>query len=190
MSNTIKGSLPWQPNKGSLPLCIYQKQWKGVKHYPQNQGQSKGANHYAYIKNNQRELTNIKHIQRELTWSWRLFRAAWTAEKVASANAGDLDLSSGDLDLARRPGDLARAIGEVDRARENDTSFSGVKSSSASFSTDSAMLRRALWRDSVSSLIWRVMSVSWKTHHIGSLCNVLYRETPLNRTFSIYRPPL
>ena len=79
-----------------------------------------------------------------------LFSAAWTAEKVASANAGDLDLANGDFDLALRRDDLS-LDGDSDLARARTSS--GAASSSASFRTDSAIFRRALCRDSVSSRI-------------------------------------
>lgn len=99
------------------------------------------------------------------SWSWRLFSAAWTAENVASANAGDLDLAMGDLDLSLSIGERARADGEMDRALDGEIDLrpSSPSNSSASLMTASAMLRRASWRASVSPRICLAVSVSGRS---------------------------
>ena len=113
-----------------------------------------------------------------------MLRAAWTAEKVASANAGDLDLANGDFDLALKRLSLD---GELDLARARASS--GDTSSSASLRTDSAMFRRALCRDSVSSRICLEISDSCKSAKfrsptLSSRCSMALRrfETVLSRS--------
>lgn len=95
------------------------------------------------------------------SWSWRLFSVVWIVENVVLVNVGDLDLVMGDLDLFLSIGERVRVDGEMDRVLDGeiDFRFFSLLNSLALLMIVFAMLRRVLWRVSVSFRICLVVFV-------------------------------